>query len=263
MGILVVLGALVIFVSGFATSALINNQKRTTIPEASSEANIVNTQKVVKGEKSDQSLQTQSPVSAQDFKVVRVIDGDTVEIEGGQKIRYIGIDTPETVHPDKSVQCFGKEASAKNKELVLGKSVSLEKDISQTDKYGRLLRYVYVGDVFVNDYLVRQGFAKSSSYPPDIKHQEEFRQAELEAGQNNRGLWSQCRPGVYLPITSAETSAPNECQIKGNISSSGEKIYHVPGQRYWDKTQIDESKGEHWFCTEEEAASAGFRKSKV
>lgn len=80
-------------------------------------------------------------------KVVRVIDGDTIEIEGGDRVRYIGIDTPETVDPRKPVQCYGQEASNKNKELVEGKTVELEKDVSETDKYGRLLRYVWLGDM--------------------------------------------------------------------------------------------------------------------
>src|SRR3989344_572525 len=94
-------------------------------------------------------------------KVVRVVDGDTIEIEGGQIILYIGIDTPETVHPQKTVECFGREASRKNKELVEGKFVQLEKDVSEVDKYGRLLRYVYVDPstssgqaIFVNELLV-------------------------------------------------------------------------------------------------------------
>lgn len=126
-------------------------------------------------------------------KVTRVIDGDTIEIEGGKKLRYIGIDTPETVDPRKPVQCFGKEASNKNKELVLGKTVRLEKDVSETDKYGRLLRYVWVGETFVNDYLVRQGYAHSSTFPPDIKYQEQFRLAETEAREQNLGLWSSCK----------------------------------------------------------------------
>ena len=84
------------------------------------------------------------------YNVIRVVDGDTIEIEGGQKVRYIGIDTPETVDPSRPVGCYGKEASDKNKELVEGKIVRLEKDISETDRYGRLLRYIYVGDIFVN-----------------------------------------------------------------------------------------------------------------
>lgn len=208
------------------------------------------------------------------FKVSRVIDGDTIEIAGGRRVRYIGIDTPETVDPRKPIQCFGQEASAKNKELVEGKEVGLEKDISETDKYGRLLRYVYLQDLLVNDYLVRQGYAHASSYPPDIKYQDQLHQAEQEARQAQRGLWgSACQksPGdslLLLTTPSVSDSAnpqisPTSCQIKGNISSSGEKIYHLPGQRYYDKTIIDTNKGERWFCTEQGAISAGWRKSKV
>ena len=74
--------------------------------------------------------------------VTRVIDGDTIQVETSETVRYIGIDTPEIVHPDKPVECFGQQAANKNKELVLGKSVTLEKDVSETDRYGRLLRVV-------------------------------------------------------------------------------------------------------------------------
>lgn len=132
----------------------------------------------------------QATPSAETVKVTRVIDGDTIEIESGQKVRYIGIDTPEIVDPKKPVQCFGKEASNKNKELVEGKQVRLEKDVSETDKFGRLLRYVYVDNIFVNDYLVRQGFAHVSTFPPDVKYQAQFLQAEKEARKNSRGLWT-------------------------------------------------------------------------
>jgi len=123
-------------------------------------------------------------------RVARVVDGDTIKLENGQTVRYIGMDTPETVDPRRPVGCFGKEASAKNKELVSGKDVRLVKDVSDTDKYGRLLRYVYVGDVFVNEYLVREGYARASSYPPDVKYQELFRDAEREARENKRGWWA-------------------------------------------------------------------------
>ncbi len=228
----------------------------------------------VEGEKVSQQLSSPKTSTNQSIKVVRVIDGDTIEIEGGQKVRYIGIDTPELVDPRKPVQCFAQEASLKNKELIEGKTIELEKDISETDKYGRLLRYVYlpaeasakagVDGVFVNDYLVREGFAHASSYPPDIKYQEQFSQAEQEAQEFNRGLWGKCT-GVNQPISNSPNqtaNAKNGCLIKGNISSSGEKIYHIPGQYYYEKTVIDESRGEKWFCTEEEAIAAGWRKSK-
>lgn len=137
-----------------------------------------------------QSLE--APASAGLEKVTRVIDGDTIEITGGIKVRYIGINTPETVAPRKAVECFGKAASDKNKELVLGKEVRLEKDVSETDKYGRLLRYVYVGDIFVNDTLVKDGYARSSTYPPDVKYQDMFLQSEKYARENNLGLWGEC-----------------------------------------------------------------------
>jgi len=127
------------------------------------------------------------------YLVTRVIDGDTIEIEGGKKVRYLGIDTPETVDPRKPVQCFGIEASNANKKLVLGKRVKLEKDISETDKYGRLLRYVYVDDIFVNDYLVRNGYAYAVTFPPDVKYQQQFLEAQKEARENKRGLWSACQ----------------------------------------------------------------------
>lgn len=200
----------------------------------------------------------------QTVKVSRVIDGDTVEIAGGQKIRYIGIDTPETVDPRTTPQCFGREASEKNREMVEGKALRVEKDISETDKYGRLLRYVYLpvdnGEIFINDYLVRNGYAHASSYPPDIKYQDQLASAQQEAQSENRGLWSAC--GSHKQATSTIYNKEG-CQIKGNISSGGEKIYHVPGQRYYDKTVIDESKGERYFCMEQDAISAGWRKSKV
>lgn len=121
--------------------------------------------------------------------VVRVIDGDTIELESGQKVRYIGIDTPETKHPTKSLECFGEQAAEKNRALVEGKLVTLEKDVSETDRYGRLLRYVYVDGVMVNELLVREGYARASSYPPDIKYQDLFSEAEYQAQQAGEGLW--------------------------------------------------------------------------
>lgn len=123
-------------------------------------------------------------------QIVRIVDGDTVELADGRKLRYIGIDTPETVKPGTALECFGKEASEKNKELVLGKYVELEKDVSETDRYGRLLRLVYVDGVFVNDYLVRNGFAYASSYPPDVKYSQQLKDAQRDAQQKARGMWS-------------------------------------------------------------------------
>lgn len=219
---------------------------------------------------------------AEEFLVTRVIDGDTIELENGQRVRYIGMDTPETVSPSKPVQCFGKEASDKNKELVLGKKVRLEKDITDRDKYDRLLRYVYVGDLFVNLELVRRGYAFSYTYPPDVKFQDEILSAQQQAREEKAGLWLSCpteqgahgitsadttvSESVNTPVTtsanntSAAVDPPGSCVIKGNISSGG-KIYHLPGCGSYNNTIIVESDGERWFCTEEEAIAAGWRKA--
>lgn len=135
---------------------------------------------------------TSEPTAVSEAKVVRVIDGDTIEIEGGEKVRYIGIDAPETVEPEKPVQCFGPEASNKNKELVEGKTVRLEKDTTDRDKYDRLLRYVYVGETFINSELVKLGFARAWAYPPDVKYQDQINESQQEAKKLKSGLWAIC-----------------------------------------------------------------------
>lgn len=146
---------------------------------------------------------TVAGTTTQQARVVRVIDGDTVELEGGEKVRYIGIDTPETHHPTKGVECYGQVAAQKNAELVLNKMIELEKDVSETDRYGRLLRYVYVEQaaseaaevapkIMVNEYLIQTGYAHASSYPPDIKYQENFRQLEAKTRTKMVGLWGAC-----------------------------------------------------------------------
>ena len=126
-------------------------------------------------------------------KVIKVIDGDTIEIEGKRKVRYIGIDAPETKDPRRPIQCFGEEAYNKNKELVEGYNIEMEKDVSETDKFGRLLRYVYVNGTFVNEYLVKEGFASVSTFPPDVRYVDIFLKAQTEAREKNLGLWSKCR----------------------------------------------------------------------
>ena len=126
--------------------------------------------------------------------VRRVVDGDTIELENGEKVRYIGVDTPETVDPRKAVQCFGREASDFNKHLVSGKTVYLIKDVSNRDRYGRLLRYVFLENgTFVNMELIAQGYARPATYPPDVRYSKQFVGNARLAENNGRGLWSACK----------------------------------------------------------------------
>ena len=120
-------------------------------------------------------------------RVTQVIDGDTIVIEGDYRVRYIGIDTPE-IHPE--LEAYGMEAWQANRDLVEGKEIRLERDVSETDKYGRLLRYVYVGEVMVNAELVKQGLAQAKAYPPDTKYQAYLEELESEARHASRGIWS-------------------------------------------------------------------------
>lgn len=129
---------------------------------------------------------TLSPNQITKAEVLSVIDGDTIIIEGEQKVRYVGIDSPEVD------ECFSEEALAENKKLVEGKTIRLEKDVSEKDKYGRLLRYVYVDDLFVNEYLIKRGFAKNMGIKPDLRYYQLFKNAQMEAKDFNRGLWSAC-----------------------------------------------------------------------
>lgn len=128
--------------------------------------------------------------------VSKVVDGDTILLQSGETVRFIGIDTPETVDPRRPVGCFGKEASNETKRLLAGREVILQKDITNTDKYKRLLRYIYLPIdsqmLFVNDYLVREGFAKVYTYPPDTKFDLKFKEAEVQAKEFKKGMWGKC-----------------------------------------------------------------------
>ena len=154
----------------------------------------------VLGEQIQLTQPTNQPETDKQIAIVaRVIDGDTIELTNGKKVRYLGINTPETKAPKKIIECFGKEASQRNRELVEGKQIALEKNVSETDKYGRLLRYVYVDDQMVNELLVKEGFAQVSAYPPDVKYQELFIKAEQKAREQKLGLWSTLCDDILSP----------------------------------------------------------------
>jgi len=129
--------------------------------------------------------------NASDFRSVkRVVDGDTIVLENGERVRLIGVDTPETVHPNKPVQYFGKEASAFTKNMVEGKKVKLEYDWQRKDRYGRTLAYVYLEDgTHLNAEIIKQGYGFAyTKYP--FKYLEEFRKYERKAREEGKGLWA-------------------------------------------------------------------------
>lgn len=222
--------------------------------------------------------------------VVRILDGDTIEVDLNgitQRVHYIGISTP-----DKGQLCF-TEATQANVGLVYQQTVRLVKDRSETDAYNRLLRYVYVGETFVNAVLVRQGWAEAIAFPPDTAQAVYFEYLETEARNAGRG----CHPlGVFngavvaaQPTTASslptETPVPpaqptetpliiaapanigyacanGQACIKGNINGEGEHIYHYPGCDSYEATRINESAGERWFTTGAEAEAAGWRMAR-
>ena len=145
---------------------------------------------------------TTPPLPNDTYPVAKVIDGDTISIIKGGKavtLRLIGLDTPETVDPRKPVQCFGKAASDKAKELLAGKTVRLEFDSSQglLDKYGRTLAYVFPppqpnvpAEILFNEYMIAEGYAHEYTYDLPYKYQREFKAAEARAREEKKGLWA-------------------------------------------------------------------------
>lgn len=162
------------------------------------------------------------------YSVVSVVDGDTLKINLNgttETLRLIGIDTPETVDPRKPVQCFGKEASNKAKELLSGKKVRIEKDSTQgeRDKYGRLLAYIYREDgLFYNKYIIEQGYAHEYTYNLPYKYQAEFKAAEKFARENQLGLWS---PNTCNGNTTKSASGTTTTQTATTTNQTAGKYY--------------------------------------
>ena len=166
-------------------------------------------------------------------RVTHVVDGDTIEVElegHTYSLRYIGIECPE------AGQYGCDEATQANRQLVEGKTVRLEKDISDTDQYGRLLRYVFVGDLFVNADLVRRGFATAWTYPPDVAYSQLFVQLESEAREAGRGLWAGPTPTSGIGWTCV-----------GNIYNCGDFSSCAEVMSYWNTCSGDPSRldGDH------------------
>lgn len=224
----------------------------------------------------EEEIKKENPTTGK-AKVKETTDGDTIVITLNNKdfkLRFIGIDSPETKHPSKPVEFMGKEASDFTTKELKDKEVWLEKDVSETDKYQRLLRYVWlvdpseiknptyedIRDKTINGILVREGYAKASSYPPDVKYQEYFNKIQQEAEQNKKGLWQDKKENIEEEAQKqdevTQTSETVDMRIKGNRNS---KIYHFPGGRSYNK--VKESNAVY-FKTPQEAEAAGYRPAK-
>ncbi len=214
------------------------------------------------------------------FKVVKIIDGDTIAVKtdgGTSSIRLIGINAPEVSHGESEGECFGDESTSHLKYLIGDNDVVLEFDDTQGkyDEYNRLLAYVFIDGNNINRQMIRDGYAHEYTYEEPYKYRNDFIEASDAAAKEKSGIWADnicveevapalaTEPIVEQPTIIVPQQTEEVCLIKGNISySSGKKIYHVPGQKYYNVTEINEAAGERWFCTEEEAIAAGWRKSK-
>lgn len=197
--------------------------------------------------------------------VEQVVDGDTLVIEDGIRVRLLGIDAPE------STECFGEEAKGELVRLVLGQEVLLEKDQTASDGFDRLLRYVILhnedpeaDDVMVNKEMVRGGYAKSFYIKPNRRYLSQLQAAQGEAEEEGLGMWGECEYDKSSASPEREQDSDpfsKECVIKGNINKRYGKDYFLPGCPNYKRVKIDPRKGERWFCTEEEAKADGWQKS--
>ena len=186
--------------------------------------------------------------------VVNVVDGDTADITVNgikYRVRFIGIDTPETVKPNTPVQFMGKEASDYTKSRLFNQNVTLEFDAQLYDPYNRLLAYVYVGGSFFNQELVQNGYASVATFPPNVKYEQLFIAAQKYAMDNNLGLYSQSQPAS---ATAAVASEPKY------ISTSSKKIFHKLDCEW--AQEINKTYAVY-YSSREEAIAAGCRPCKV
>ena len=192
-------------------------------------------------------------------KVVKVTDGDTVHVLDQStvkhKIRLGGIDAPE------KKQAFGKKSTQNLASLVAGKQVEVEYD--KRDRYGRIIGKLIKDGKDINLLQIKHGYAWHYKYYQKDQtrlDRDLYSSAEIEAREKRLGLWVEAAipPWEFRRKDTQETTNTG-CNIKGNISSNGNRIYHLPGTTWYGRTKINESKGERWFCSEEEARAAGWR----
>ena len=218
------------------------------------------------------------------YDLQEVIDGDTLRVKyngSSEKVRFLLVDTPETNHETLGEQPYGPEAKAFVNQLLADQDmVYLEFDVSNRDKYGRLLAYIYMKDgINVQEQLLKNGLARVAYiYEPNTKHVDWFKDIQKTARKSAIGIWSvedyvtdrgYDKDAYYAATTEGDDASStdndesntandmNGCIIKGNVNSKGNKIYHMPGQRDYDNTVAEEM-----FCTTEEAEQAGFVPAK-
>ncbi|MBV4420054.1 thermonuclease family protein [Clostridium tyrobutyricum] len=303
--ILSIIIILLFTVAGCSDSSTVNSQnksnQRTT--QSSVSKSVAGTSQI----KDSGNSATVSPIKLQKAKVTHHTDGDTigVTLESGQyeKVRFIGVNTPESTTKHEE---YGEQASNYTKSQLYGKTVYLESDAGITDKYGRLLRYIWISppttineseirSKMFNAILAVNGYAEQMTIQPNVKYADYFRKFCAEARENKRGLWA-VNPngttkgdGISAPSSSSSSSyqstsssnsesyttgsasssgssnnstsessstlnSSENGRIKGNINSKGEKIYHLPGDPYYNRT-----KAEAYFDTEAQAQAAGYR----
>ena len=194
---------------------------------------------------------------------IKVVDADTIFLNK-EKIRLHGIDAPETeqsCYIEEEAWPCGKQATEYLKKLLEGASIpSLLCKISSKDRYGRSIGVCYVGEININSSLVENGWALAYT-----EYSKDYIMYEKSASENKVGIWQGdfVEPWNWRKGIRVKAIKKNGCVIKGNISSNGEKIYHLPNTKSYFKTKISTSKGERWFCSEKEAQSHGWRKPKM
>ncbi|MFD2614750.1 thermonuclease family protein [Paenibacillus gansuensis] len=182
------------------------------------------------------------------YKVTSVVDGDTFKIAVGkstENVRLIGVDTPETVHPTKPVEYYGKEASIYTKKLLTGKTVTLVFDVQQRDKYGRLLAYVYLADgTFVNSELIKNGYAVLLTIPPNVKHTKTFTALQKEARDNKRGLWADNNKAESKPATGVkyDPNGPDRDCTDFDTEAEAQAFFIAAGGPDKDPHRLDRDK---------------------
>ena len=224
--------------------------------------------------------------------VIKIINGLTIDVESEgriYRIRYLGLQIPKEADSGGEGRTSTQRSFEFNRFLVEGRTVELETGSVEADPNGNLIRYVYVDGEMVNKTLLTNGYATVGGFPATFRYETEFLVAEENAKVNRRGIWSPSRSSDEESLSSSATATPvppfaggtlpsapigngvtlcdysgtTEAVIKGNVDINiGTRVYRVPGGFFYSTTVIDETQGDTWFCTEEEAITAGWKRSK-